>query len=665
MMEKDDEKPGDTLLEELKCVIGKVSYEDPESGWTDTTAEIVATSTKTTELRLYVKRATADGRSVQRLLRSAVLGASTHVSAADEIVHVVVTHTSSGHHASLYLCASSKEDAENLCEKLRGACAGTLLKPHGEDEGDSFPSGRVPLSWQFSQFLRISVSMSSAERRDAAQNGELCHSGIRSICWRQYLGGISSELPVSRWMERVRYGRETYWKERERLLPGNVMDLLQASPTGHFRRDASATAEAATLKSLVWEIYKDVRRTHCTSVYFRERKTQELMIRVLLVYALVNETIRYRQGMNELLAVILQLLEREKVDTKLAIRSLTDMLRRDDCVDDDVKAGDSQQRQDALRAMAHLLDATQVEADAYVIFSLITSRMTNVFQPKDIRRKERVGARDKGRRISASGNRTQLLRRSASEMRGDQYRKNYVIRRLRYVHDDLLRASDVHLSKHLRTLGLEPQFYLLRWMRLLFAREFPISQLCFVWDAVFATTPDDFDLCDYVAVAILSTYRKLLLETENLADLVSLLQRSEMSSSKGDRVCLTPEADAVVKKALELQRSSVFFQERSDETDTTRSAFTEVETPSATKTVDVADLTTRAKMSSEWPEWLRRKESREDTSEEDDEGEETEGTTPKTHAKDFIVVVPTRDEPKSDDEDPEILVSADAFNPYL
>ena len=46
-----------------------------------------------------------------------------------------------------------------------------------------------------------------------------------------------------------------------------------------------------------------------------------------------------------------------------------------------------------------------------------------------------------------------------------------------------------------------------RWARLMFGREFPITDLLLVWDAVFAIGGADFPLLEYIMVAML-TYIK-------------------------------------------------------------------------------------------------------------------------------------------------------------
>lgn len=45
-----------------------------------------------------------------------------------------------------------------------------------------------------------------------------------------------------------------------------------------------------------------------------------------------------------------------------------------------------------------------------------------------------------------------------------------------------------------------------RWIRLLFGREFPLSELLEVWDSLFAEDPD-LQLVDYICVAMLLRIR--------------------------------------------------------------------------------------------------------------------------------------------------------------
>ncbi|GFP84365.1 tbc1 domain family member 5 [Phtheirospermum japonicum] len=50
----------------------------------------------------------------------------------------------------------------------------------------------------------------------------------------------------------------------------------------------------------------------------------------------------------------------------------------------------------------------------------------------------------------------------------------------------LLSIVDSSLHAHLVELGVEPQYFALRWLRVLFGREFPLEDLLVVWDEIFA-----------------------------------------------------------------------------------------------------------------------------------------------------------------------------------
>ncbi|CDY43544.1 BnaA01g07000D [Brassica napus] len=103
---------------------------------------------------------------------------------------------------------------------------------------------------------------------------------------------------------------------------------------------------------------------------------------------------------------------------------------------------------------------------------------------------------------------------------------------------NLLSFVDSSLHSHLVELGVEPQYFGLRWLRVLFGREFLLQDLLVVWDEIFSadnTARRDEDnnsfmifdsprgaLISGMAVAMILCLRSSLLATENAA---SCLQR--------------------------------------------------------------------------------------------------------------------------------------------
>ena len=669
--------------------------QDAERGWVDAYAEILSVNKSRTELRIWRmldENVSADeGEKLRRrelLLRASCLESkSTHVSTDDEIVHVVTKDSESL--KSMYLCAPTTSVALDWAMKIRDASNGKLLSvPSLED--------RIPREWQKSEFERLVVSMPLEELRQKSLGGCLRFSGIRSICWRLFLGSSSmSDFSVSRWLSSIQVRRKYYWELRDRLIPSNVADLLQTSPTGRYRRpsvnrsvddtvvDIASEKEEVdsdfkfqrtndddcwldtltkedTLKHLAWEIVKDLRRTHGSSPYFRERSTQELMLRILLIYAMENKDIRYRQGMNELLAVVLVLLEREKMDAAAPSEV-------------DGGEGDPLSERPAATVLPILLDRSEIESDAYALLSLILSRMTMVFQPRPTPSRKKKGKKSPSPTSSPTGETSQEdVRRASTTVGtpprfGEEYRKSYLLRKIRYVHGTLLKGADSHLAKHMKALGVEPHLYMLRWMRLLFAREFPIHQLWLIWDAVFAISPEDFDFADYIAVAILSTSREAILEKDCLSELIPYLQRntghvSVSSSSSSSSQCPLDATD-VVARALDIQRASLFSETTLSNSMDRRKRGDDCDRSGAdSAAVGVAIDEIAAKTS--WHPWLQQEKKKEEWDEErgteydkDDDGGDVLCAVVVTKAKN------NRDD--APDSPPAETETSASFNPYL
>ncbi|KAG6832371.1 hypothetical protein H0H92_002639 [Tricholoma furcatifolium] len=69
-----------------------------------------------------------------------------------------------------------------------------------------------------------------------------------------------------------------------------------------------------------------------------------------------------------------------------------------------------------------------------------------------------------------------------------------------------LRTTDPLLYRHMQSAGIEPQIYGIRWLRLLFTREFNMADSMKLWDGLFACDPT-LDLAPWVCVAMLIRIR--------------------------------------------------------------------------------------------------------------------------------------------------------------
>lgn len=192
------------------------------------------------------------------------------------------------------------------------------------------------------------------------------------------------------------------------------------------------------------------------------------MVDILFIYCKLNPDLGYRQGMHELLAPILWVVDRDSVDAKPGSGTEGDLLLQ-------------------------LLDPTYIEHDAFALFCRIMQTARIYYEY------------------------------SQQSTAGGQVDTIPIVDRCQHIHNDLLMAADPELGVHMQALEILPQIFLTwvhlnpneadkllivasRWMRLLFGREFPFEDALLVWDLLFASGLEQ-DLVDFVCVAMLLRIR--------------------------------------------------------------------------------------------------------------------------------------------------------------
>lgn len=133
-------------------------------------------------------------------------------------------------------------------------------------------------------------------------------------------------------------------------------------------------------------------------------------------------------------------------------------------------------------------DASDVEADAYFCFEAIMAEMATCYVPKE----------------------------SETEGIGRQLRELQA----------LLRIKDPQLESHLESLGVDPRFYGLRWIRLWMSQEFALPDCLVLWDS-FLTAEVHLPWIRYVCVAMLIRVRDRLLHADFTTCMKTLLNYPE------------------------------------------------------------------------------------------------------------------------------------------
>ncbi|CAE6472089.1 unnamed protein product [Rhizoctonia solani] len=253
-------------------------------------------------------------------------------------------------------------------------------------------------------------------------------------------------------------------------------------------------------------IQKDVERTFPDVEYFRSARAQRMLADILFVYSRAHEGISYRQGMHELLAPVLWALDYDSLDGK----------------------GHAQDAE-----MFDFLSRDYVPADAWAIFSRIMEGVGSWYEWREPKPTVTGGP--------PSTPWVAPINETCSKIGGEY-----------------LAACDPALSARMNELEVDPMMYGIRWLRLLFTREFPWRDALVLWDALFAADPS-LQVVPWVGVAMLIRIRNLLIPGEYTTALTYLLRYPPPPSSQPsspsdiDTLSRSLETHILVQQALMLR----------------------------------------------------------------------------------------------------------------
>ncbi|RPA89109.1 RabGAP/TBC [Choiromyces venosus 120613-1] len=315
-----------------------------------------------------------------------------------------------------------------------------------------------------------------------------CGGGLRSVCWKLFL--LFPEFKPEAWSRTIRCERAAFEElKRVHVSPfekaadfGEGVDPLAEvaeNPWEQFRKD----------ESLRKEIFQDIERCMPENTYFRDPTIQNSLLNTLFIYCKLNADVSYRQGMHEIVAIILWVVACDAISLATGA---------------DEKEESKEEEGGKLVAdenvMIECLDHRFIEHDTFSLFQVVMRSAKAWYELG-----EEAPSSVKGRGRSEN--------RASSP----------IVEKSKYIHEYLLMAVDPELAEHLKALDVLPQVFLIRWIRLLFGREFPFEELLEVWDALFAEDPN-LQLVDHICVAMLLRVRWQLMEADYSTALTLVLR---------------------------------------------------------------------------------------------------------------------------------------------
>ncbi|XP_055851697.1 TBC1 domain family member 5 isoform X2 [Episyrphus balteatus] len=333
------------------------------------------------------------------------------------------------------------------------------------------------------EWTQITASLENFDAiRDLAFNGDLKVSKFRSIYWALLLRVLNAD--------------HTTWKQ-QRLQQRNRYEKLKHEFVKNPHNEKATNDDPLSQsKQSIWNQYfsdqelfavikQDVIRTFPGVEFFRKPLIQTAMVNILFYYAREHPYMCYRQGMHEILAPILFVMYGDH-------QALLHFMELSDDIDE---------------LLRDVLNPEYLEADSYSIFSRLMASIESYYRITNLIQTE--GG------YFAVENDQDIIDPVTTEVE--------VISQLNLIRDKILAKEDLHLHNYLLKLDIPLHIFGIRWLRLLFGREFPLLDLLMLWDAIFADS-DRFDLPNYILVAMLIRIRDKLLLNDYTTCLTYLMR---------------------------------------------------------------------------------------------------------------------------------------------
>ncbi|USW48174.1 Putative Rab-GTPase-TBC domain-containing protein [Septoria linicola] len=317
-------------------------------------------------------------------------------------------------------------------------------------------------SWQ-----ELHQFKSLRQLKDAVRlNGHtsIATSGLRSACWKAFL--LFDTLDLDEWQRTLASSRSAYNSLHAhffRFVENPDADAAGFDPLSQ-NTENSTWQQSAKDDDLRAEILQDVER--CMLDFTREPETQRMLVDILFTFCKLNPDVGYRQGMHEVAAYVLWVIQDDAVVVDNSSRALGE--------DSIIKT---------------VFDAEHVEHDSFAVFGQVMQSAAKSFY--------------------LSEGPTSISVRSKT------------------IFEELLPQVDKALTNHLQSLDIVPQVFLIRWIRLLFVREFESNDVLALWDVLFAED-SSLEIVDHICVIMLLRIRWHLLEADYNHALGLLLRYPEL-----------------------------------------------------------------------------------------------------------------------------------------
>ena len=346
-----------------------------------------------------------------------------------------------------------------------------------------------------------------------SKSGDL-PKNLRPTAWKIFFGIFPNNSNLIEWIEIISTLRIKYNKKKKKYLSikkykGDPLAGNNNNQNKKSERDFNTLYEENELRRI---INLDIIRTYQNINLFSQENIKKILLNILFIWCKENNDVSYRQGMNDLLAILIICLypyyftlEQNEKQTKEEIINY-------------INIKDPKERYKYSKQIYNYFhDESEIECDLFFTFdSLMQKGMKNLFDPKIIQKNDPE----------------YKLYEIFSNMYKDEMEEekvNFISRRCFLLINEKLKKIDEALFHYLNKIDINCGAFLQKWLRCIFCREFELNQVLILWDAILV---QDFineknqkyslAFMDSLSLAMIIRLRKYIFKSDQI-DCFSLL----------------------------------------------------------------------------------------------------------------------------------------------
>ena len=373
-----------------------------------------------------------------------------------------------------------------------------------------------------SNFSRIVLEIAPEKIKESLINlsikSDIEENYIRPTAWKIFLNVLPSspDSTLKTWIETVKTQRAKFKTKVKEL---KTLKKYAGDPLGNAKDpEWNSFFVDSEIKKI---ITLDVNRTYQDKDLFCSLYIKEILNNILFIWAKEHKYPSYRQGMNEILAVLIYAIYPfyKPNPNKKKHAANNDVLFS--------YLSEPKKYQTELYEFFH--DETEMQSDLYYLFTnLMDLGVTRFFEIIDAEHKGPPGKEN----------------------------ETYLLKRCREIIDVKLKDYDSRLFNHFKSIELDVSIVLQRYLKCLFNREFHPKDVEVLWDLILADEKKDnkkgLIMVDYISVGLFAFIKNDLLRKDQNECFQRLFKYPPIESAKTvAQLCLKVQNDL---QELEIRR---------------------------------------------------------------------------------------------------------------